>query len=88
MSSASSLIFRESERLDSEFTQHGDVSVPNQSGHIYLVTNRHGQYRLIIVTRPTSTGRDARHPHHPAGRSRRAAHAGRGADRAPSGSVP
>ena len=53
----SSLIFRESQRLDSEFTHHGDVSVPNQSGHIYLVTNSNGQYRLIILTRPTRTGR-------------------------------
>jgi transcriptional regulator with XRE-family HTH domain len=52
----SSLIFRESERLDSDFTQYGSVSVPNQSGHIYLVTNRHGQYRLITVARPTITG--------------------------------
>ncbi len=32
------------------------VAVPNQSGHIYLVTNRHGQYRLITVARPTITG--------------------------------
>jgi transcriptional regulator with XRE-family HTH domain len=53
---ASSLIFRESERLDSSFTQYGSVAVPNQSGHIYLVTNRHGQYRLITVARPTITG--------------------------------
>jgi len=53
---ASSLIFRESDRIDADFTQHGSVSVPNQSGHIYLVTNRHGQYRLIIVARPTITG--------------------------------
>jgi transcriptional regulator with XRE-family HTH domain len=52
----SSLIFRESQRLDSEFTHQGDVSVPNQSGHIYLVTNSNGQYRLIILTRPTRTG--------------------------------
>jgi transcriptional regulator with XRE-family HTH domain len=52
----SSLIFRESQRLDSEFTHHGDVSVPNQSGHIYLVTNSNGQYRLIILTRPTRSG--------------------------------
>jgi transcriptional regulator with XRE-family HTH domain len=52
----SSLIYRESERLDAEFTHHGDVSVPNQSGHIYLVTNSHGQYRLIILTRPTIRG--------------------------------
>ena len=53
---SSSLIFRESERLDAAFTQQGSVSIPNQSGHIYLITNRLGQYRLIIVTRPTITG--------------------------------
>ena len=53
---ASSLMFRESERLDADFTQHGLVSVPNQSGYIYLVTNRQGQYRLIIVSRPTING--------------------------------
>lgn len=53
---ASSLAFREAERLDAEFTQFGAVSVPNQSGHIYLVTNRHGQYRLIVVSRPTIAG--------------------------------
>jgi hypothetical protein len=52
----SSLIFRESERLDSDFTQYGTVAVPNQSGHVYLVTNRHGQFRLITVSRPTITG--------------------------------
>jgi transcriptional regulator with XRE-family HTH domain len=48
----SSLVFRESERLDSEFAQQGTVSVPNQSGFIYLVTNRQGQYRLVIISRP------------------------------------
>lgn len=53
---ASSLMFRETERLDAAFTQYGEVSIPNQSGHIYLVTNRDGQYRLIIVARPTITG--------------------------------
>lgn len=52
----SSLVFRESERLDSDFTQWGTVAVPNQSGHIYLVTNRHGQFRLITVSRPTIAG--------------------------------
>ena len=31
-------------------------AVPNQSGHIYLVTNRHGQHRLITVSRPRITG--------------------------------
>src|SRR6185312_9746949 len=53
---ASSLVFHESERQDAAFTQFGEVAVPNQSGHIYLVTNRHGQHRLITVARPTITG--------------------------------
>jgi transcriptional regulator with XRE-family HTH domain len=52
----SSLIFRESGRIDAAFTQHGLVSVPHQSGHIYLITNIQGQYRLIIVARPTING--------------------------------
>ena len=30
--------------------------MPNESGHIYLVTNRHGQHRLITVSRPTILG--------------------------------
>ena len=50
------LTFREAERSDSDFTQFGDVAVPHQSGHIYLVTNRHGQHRLVILGRPTITG--------------------------------
>jgi transcriptional regulator with XRE-family HTH domain len=53
---SSSLVFRVSERVDAAFTQFGSISVPNQSGHIYFVTNRHGQYRLITVARPTITG--------------------------------
>ena len=53
---ASSLVFHESERKDAAFTQFGEVAVPNQSGHIYLVTNRHGQHRLITVARPTISG--------------------------------
>jgi transcriptional regulator with XRE-family HTH domain len=52
----SSLVFRESERIDTAFTHAGTVSVPHQSGHIYLVVNRNGQYRLIIVSRPTISG--------------------------------
>ena len=52
----SHLIFREGERVDAEFTQNGAVSVPHQSGYIYLVTNRHGQYRMIVLARPTITG--------------------------------
>ena len=53
---ASSLMFREGERLDAAYTQFGEVAVPNQSGHIYLVTNRNGQHRLITVSRPTISG--------------------------------
>ncbi|HEU0149801.1 MAG TPA: helix-turn-helix transcriptional regulator [Bradyrhizobium sp.] len=53
---ASSLMFRESERQDKDFTQFGEVALPNQSGFVYLVTNRHGQHRLITVSRPTITG--------------------------------
>jgi transcriptional regulator with XRE-family HTH domain len=52
----SSLMFREGERLDVAYTQYGEVAVPNQSGFIYLVTNRHGQHRLITVSRPTING--------------------------------
>jgi transcriptional regulator with XRE-family HTH domain len=52
----SGLVFRESERVDAEFAQQGQVSVPNQSGYIYLVTQRQGQYRLVIVSRPTIKG--------------------------------
>jgi hypothetical protein len=52
----SSLVFRESERMDPAFAKSGTVSVPNQSGHIYLVTNSDGQYRLLIVSRPTISG--------------------------------
>jgi transcriptional regulator with XRE-family HTH domain len=50
------LIFKESERIDAAFTQDGSVSVPNQSGYIYLVTSKSGQYRVIIMSRPTIAG--------------------------------
>jgi hypothetical protein len=50
--SASSLLFRERERVDAAYSQYGEVAVPNQSGFVYLVTNRHGQHRLITVSRP------------------------------------
>src|SRR5258705_3733178 len=52
----SSLVFREGERQDAAYTQFGEVPVPNQSGHIYLVTNLHGQHRLITVSRPRISG--------------------------------
>jgi transcriptional regulator with XRE-family HTH domain len=53
---ASCLGFRESDRLDAAYGQFGEVAVPNQSGFIYLVTNKHGQYRVITVSRPTRLG--------------------------------
>jgi transcriptional regulator with XRE-family HTH domain len=53
---ASCLVFRESERLDAAYTQFGEVAVPNQSGHIYFVTNRNGQHRLITVSRLAISG--------------------------------
>src|SRR5215218_10710508 len=53
---ASSLVFHERERQDAAYTQFGEVSVPNQSRHIYLVTNRHGQYRLITVAKLAISG--------------------------------
>src|SRR6201992_86442 len=52
----SCLCFRESERLDAAYGQFGEGAVPNQSGFIYLVTKRHGQYRVITVSRPTRFG--------------------------------
>lgn len=53
---ASCLAFRESERLDSSFAQHGRVSMPHLSGHIYLVTAEGGQYRIAVLGRPTIAG--------------------------------
>ncbi|MGE3690022.1 MAG: helix-turn-helix domain-containing protein [Novosphingobium sp.] len=47
------LRFAESERADSAFTQAGFVSMPNLSGHTYLVTSEEGQYRLIVLGRAT-----------------------------------
>jgi transcriptional regulator with XRE-family HTH domain len=48
--------FFESERLDARFEQAGHVSMPNLSGHIYLVTNEQGQHRLQTFSRPTIDG--------------------------------
>lgn len=52
----SQLVFRESERIDAAFTQDGSVSIPHQSGYIYLITNKMGQYRFVIISRPTIAG--------------------------------
>lgn len=53
---SSSLAFREAAREDADFTQKGAVSLSNQSGHTYLVTNEQGQFRLIILSRPVIGG--------------------------------
>lgn len=53
---AGHLAFAESGRRDAPFAQVGAVSMPYQSGHIYLVTNDHGQYRLITLGRPSIAG--------------------------------
>jgi transcriptional regulator with XRE-family HTH domain len=50
------LRFRERERTDASFSQHGSISVPHLSGHIYLVTNTSGQYRMVVLSRPSITG--------------------------------
>jgi transcriptional regulator with XRE-family HTH domain len=50
------LVFLESARLDAQFTQEGLVSLPHQSGHIYLMTNDHGQFRLVVLSRPSRLG--------------------------------
>jgi transcriptional regulator with XRE-family HTH domain len=48
--------FAESQRVDSKFEQSGHVSLPNLSGHIYLVTNDAGQHRTVVLGRPTIDG--------------------------------
>jgi transcriptional regulator with XRE-family HTH domain len=50
------LVFQESDRLDSAYKQDGAVSVPHQSGYIYLVTNKNGQHRMITLSRPMIGG--------------------------------
>jgi transcriptional regulator with XRE-family HTH domain len=52
----SHLVFQESERLDTAYKQDGAVSVPHQSGYIYLVTNKHGQHRMVTLSRPMIGG--------------------------------
>lgn len=53
---AGHLAFSEKQRADSHFAQKGAVSMPFQSGYIYLVTNELGQYRLMILGRPSIAG--------------------------------
>ena len=56
INTAGHLGFAETERLDARFQQAGHVSLPNLSGHIYLVTNESGQYRMMVLGRPTIAG--------------------------------
>ena len=50
------LHFLETGRADKAYAQQGYVSLPHQSGHIYLVTNRHGQHRMAMLSRQGITG--------------------------------
>ncbi len=43
-------------RLDHDYTQFDLVSVPHQSGHIYLVTNRMDRCVVVVAGRPTIRG--------------------------------
>ena len=54
--SGAKLHFCERERMDASFSQQGVISVPHLSGHIYLITNTSGQYRLAVLSRPTIAG--------------------------------
>src|SRR5690606_9990737 len=45
--------FAEVERADATFAQQGFVSMPNLSGHTYLVTSEAGQFRTVILGRAT-----------------------------------
>ena len=47
------LRFAEAERADAAFAQAGFVSMPNLSGHTYLVTSEAGQFRTVILGRAT-----------------------------------
>lgn len=50
------LVFCETARQDRDYEQQGSVSFPHLSGHIYLVTESSGQYRLALLSRPSGGG--------------------------------
>ena len=50
------LRFQESARQDNQHAQRGEVSMPYLSTHIYLVTNEMGQFRTVMLGRPTLAG--------------------------------
>lgn len=53
---AGHLGYAETQRIDAGFEQNGHVSMPHLSGHIYLVTNESGQYRMMMLGRPSVQG--------------------------------
>jgi transcriptional regulator with XRE-family HTH domain len=55
-SESNHLVFRELMRTDKAYAQSGSVAVPHQSGHIYFVTNKHGQHRLMLLSRHVMSG--------------------------------
>lgn len=48
---AGHLAFREDNRPPGWLSHSGDVSLPSESGHVYLLTRCEGQYRLAILCR-------------------------------------
>jgi transcriptional regulator with XRE-family HTH domain len=53
---AGHLVFAEKGRTDKDYSQAGHVSFPHQSGHVYLVTNKHGQHRMALLSRQSING--------------------------------
>src|SRR5260370_34227631 len=53
---ASSLLFRESEKLDAAYSHSGEVAVPDPTCHIHLGTNRPGPHRPIPGSGPPTSG--------------------------------
>lgn len=50
------LTFQESQRLDAAYTQTGDVALSSRTGMTQLVTNFHGEHRVITLGRPAIDG--------------------------------
>jgi hypothetical protein len=50
--------FREGNRLDAALIQFGEIAVPNQSDHIYLVATRPGQDRPAAASIAFSADQD------------------------------
>lgn len=50
------LTFQESERLDTAYTQAGDVALSVRTGMTQLIVNFHGEHRLVTLGRPAIDG--------------------------------